>query len=373
MLNRRLIRIRAMQALYAFDKAKGANFLLAQDLIAEIFAPNLNSMERQDKSKLMGMQKLTQKLFSEEVNDESEVVEESIPVEIKSALIKAREFYKLKNKKDFEVARVQCLIDAEKVFDLYLYLLTFLTEIGKKDTKNATLSRNKVIVALKESKDLEHQALRRGVNWEDHGIFINRVFNEALKENPKYIAYIEKINHTAEEDTAFVKYFIKNVLLKHEVCEEFFEKMNIFWFDDKEILRTMLFHTLKDFPETQQVTIEHLDEVWEESKEFLKILFVNTVNDDKACMGYLHPILRNWDIDRIIHTDKILLKMAVTELIHFPSIPIKVTINEIIEISKNYSSMKSGQFINGVLDTLVGSLTQKQIIKKSGRGMLDNK
>ena len=66
MLNRRLIRIRAMQALYAYEKAKGANFLLAQDIIEECFAPDLNSMEKQDKSRLQGLSKLAQNIFQDE-------------------------------------------------------------------------------------------------------------------------------------------------------------------------------------------------------------------------------------------------------------------------------------------------------------------
>ena len=65
MLNRRLIRIRAMQALYAYKQAEGANFQLALDLIAETFAPDLNSMEFQDKEKLEGHRKLGQQLLQE--------------------------------------------------------------------------------------------------------------------------------------------------------------------------------------------------------------------------------------------------------------------------------------------------------------------
>jgi N utilization substance protein B len=72
-------------------------------------------------------------------------------------------------------------------------------------------------------------------------------------------------------------------------------------------------------------------------------------------------------------TDKVLLKMALAELIYFPSIPTKVTINEFIEISKTFSTPKSKKFVNGILDGLCIELVDKGIIKKSGRGLLDNK
>jgi N utilization substance protein B len=51
---------------------------------------------------------------------------------------------------------------------------------------------------------------------------------------------------------------------------------------------------------------------------------------------------------------------------------VKVTINEYIEISKMYSTPKSKQFINGILDKLAQDLTASGAIRKSGRGLLDN-
>jgi transcription antitermination protein NusB len=373
MLNRRLIRVRAMQTLYAFEKAKGANFLLAQDLITEVFSPDLNSMEVQNKTKLLGYQKLATSVFTDEIQKSIGVDEDNLPQVVKAAVIKARDFLKLKNKKDFENISLQCLADAEKVYDIYLYLITLLFELAAKFPANSGLYNNKIVKVLGESKELESLALKRGVKWEDERIFINKVYNEALKNNPHIIEYNEKVNHTLDEQLGVLKYLIKNVLLKHEICEEFFEKMNLFWLEDKEILRTMLSHTIMGFPETGAIKIEKLDDVWEESKDFLKILFKETVLEDEKLSKILIPFLKNWDFERIVETDKILLKMAITELTNFPSIPVKVTINEVIEIAKNFSSAKSGQFINGILDSVIVSLTKKGEIKKSGRGMLDNK
>jgi N utilization substance protein B len=79
---------------------------------------------------------------------------------------------------------------------------------------------------------------------------------------------------------------------------------------------------------------------------------------------------RNWDYDRIPHTDVIILKMALAELQHFPTIPIKVTLNEYIELSKMFSPPKSCMFINGILDKLIKTLTEEGKIKKTGRGLI---
>jgi N utilization substance protein B len=82
---------------------------------------------------------------------------------------------------------------------------------------------------------------------------------------------------------------------------------------------------------------------------------------------------KNWEFDRIAYTDRLILMLAICEMLKFPSIPIKVTINEYIEVSKNYSTPKSKQFVNGVLDVIAVDLQEQGLIKKSGRGLIDNK
>lgn len=98
-----------------------------------------------------------------------------------------------------------------------------------------------------------------------------------------------------------------------------------------------------------------------------------TVENDDENKNLIAKRTQNWDIERIAQTDKIILSMAITEMKNFPSIPVKVSINEYIDISKTYSTPKSKQFVNGLLDVLAKELTEKGEIRKSGRGLLDNK
>ena len=82
---------------------------------------------------------------------------------------------------------------------------------------------------------------------------------------------------------------------------------------------------------------------------------------------------KNWEVDRLANTDQIILKMAIAEMLNFRNIPVKVTINEYIELSKNYSTPKSKQFVNGILDVISNELKENGILKKTGRGLIDNK
>ena len=86
-------------------------------------------------------------------------------------------------------------------------------------------------------------------------------------------------------------------------------------------------------------------------------------------MGHIIPVLENWDHERLALVDTILLQLAICEFLHFPTIPSKVTLNEYVELAKNYSTAKSKEFINGVLDKLMTELTSSGKIVKNGRGL----
>jgi N utilization substance protein B len=85
----------------------------------------------------------------------------------------------------------------------------------------------------------------------------------------------------------------------------------------------------------------------------------------------IEPTLKNWDAERVAILDMVMLKMALCELLHFPTIPTKVTLNEYVEISKLYSTDKSKEFINGILDRLMKELLEKGRIVKEGRGLIE--
>ncbi len=71
-----------------------------------------------------------------------------------------------------------------------------------------------------------------------------------------------------------------------------------------------------------------------------------------------------WDSERLAFMDIVVMMTAIAEIINFPSIPVPVTMNEYIEIANDYSTPKSGQFINGILFSVVRKLNDDGIISK---------
>lgn len=148
------------------------------------------------------------------------------------------------------------------------------------------------------------------------------------------------------------------------------------WTENKSIVRSLSSKVLKTITGTEDESDEILPELalnWEEDKEFFQEIYNLTVASEKEYSELIATTTKNWDVERIALTDRVILIMALSEMVNFSSIPTKVSINEYIDISKTYSTPKSKQFVNGLLDTLSKELTESGKIRKSGRGLIDNK
>ena len=107
--------------------------------------------------------------------------------------------------------------------------------------------------------------------------------------------------------------------------------------------------------------------------EFAEKLYLKTIAIAEEANTIIEKFLKNWELERLASIDRIALHMGIAEFLFFDDIPTKVTINEYIEIAKKYSTYKSGKFVNGMLDSVLSELKQENRIKKSGRGLIENK
>jgi N utilization substance protein B len=90
----------------------------------------------------------------------------------------------------------------------------------------------------------------------------------------------------------------------------------------------------------------------EEALTFAKTL-LNLAEEHLAEADELiKTVLENWEWDRLCAMDKAILGIAVLELLYLPDVPARVVIDEAIEIAKEFSTEKSGIFVNGILDSV---------------------
>ncbi|MBK9734223.1 MAG: transcription antitermination factor NusB [Saprospiraceae bacterium] len=153
----------------------------------------------------------------------------------------------------------------------------------------------------------------------------------------------------------------------NEIIEDQFAN----WEDDKSLIIGTIKKVLKSLPSDDDDYInEHYPDL-ETSKEYGEFLLKRTLSEDKVLLELIGPVLQNWDAERVAVLDMIMIKMAICEFLYCPTIPTKVTLNEYVELAKNYSTSKSKEFINGVLDKLLQDLILKGNVIKEGRGLLE--
>jgi len=230
-----------------------------------------------------------------------------------------------------------------------------------------------VIKVLQEDKALEEEIIRSGINWTNEMNLIRKIYREGLRKDETYETYCKSATHTPEEDQEIIQHVLRQIILKHEVPLEYLEQRDLYWADHSELIRSLAIKTLRTADLAQTFQLAPLTKDWEEDRAFVEELCKIVVKESDQYDVYLEDQLKNWELERIALVDLIILKTALAELIHFPGIPVKVTINEFIEIAKRYSTPKSGKFVNGVLDVLSVKLAKEGVIRKSGRGLIDNK
>jgi N utilization substance protein B len=225
---------------------------------------------------------------------------------------------------------------------------------------------------------LELEAIKRGLSWSQEQSLLRNVYNSVLKTDPEYLEYLKKADSSLEEDRKMVNHILRQLVFKQELLRNYFEEADLNWIENSVIIRSMLTKTIKSVEEGNAEGGEHAIELlalsmnWEDDRDFFMALYQHTLDHDEAYEKLIVDKVQNWDPERVAMIDKILLKMAIGEMVSFPSIPVKVTINEYIELSKLYSTPKSRHFINGVLDVIATDLVNSGVIRKSGRGLIDN-
>ena len=241
---------------------------------------------------------------------------------------------------------------------------------------NMKFVENKVTALIEQNRDFRKQEERLKINWIDETDLIRRIYN-ALREFPPYIKYMKNPQRSLEEDKKLFIQITDQLLSEFDLLKSFYEEKNIYFVDGYDIVNILLikfFETInKHFNEHTPLPTLYKQEKngKNEDREFVRTLFKKTILKDKENTEILAAKTSTWDYDRIPKMDIILLKMAIVELQEMETVPVKVTLNEYIELSKYFSAAKSKTFVNGVLDKLIREFREDGRINKSGRGLID--
>lgn len=296
-------------------------------------------------------------------------------------------FAHLKSEADNLIASEKSLMaSVDKAYDLYFQLLTLPAELVRYAAERQEIAKQKKLPTFEDlhpnTKFIDNSVIRIIANtdaindyvashklgWAKQADLI-RILYQQLVESDYFRTYMAREERSFEEERAMVDY-IYTMLADAPALDEALEEMSILWADDLPFVLMMIQRTLSNMRISHKELRVADKFKSEEDPQFLKTLFEKALVNYNEYQRYIEKYTANWDIERVVFMDTLILGTAMAELVSFPSIPVKVTMDEWIEISKYYSTPGSSNFINGVLDKIAVSLTEEGVIKKSGRGLI---
>ncbi len=235
---------------------------------------------------------------------------------------------------------------------------------------NTRFVDNRLIHKLRDNIGLNTYLENNKLSWVNYPELIRKLYNEMILSS-SYQEYIALPETNFTEDRKFVDRMFIRIIPECDDLYTTLEEQSIYWNDDVEFTVSMIVKTLKKFneesPDTQPILPMFKDE---EDYNFARDLYRKVIVNHDRNREIIENHLSNWDVERIAFMDMLLMELAITEFIEFVSIPTKVSLNEYIELSKYYSTERSSTFINGILDKILKDLKDEGLVQKAGRGLM---
>ena len=293
----------------------------------------------------------------------------------------------LKSDSDNLKASEKYLVESiDKAYDLYFQMMSFVVEVARYAESRIELAKQKklptyedlnpnrrfvdnaVITLIANSDSVNDVLASRKLGWVNQHDTIKGVYNRLI-ETEFYKNYMSASVSTFTDDRKFVEEFFQ-WLEDDEQLAEVVTEMSLLWADDYGFALLLALRTVQHLKRSHTEVKVLPKFKSDEDLDFAKRLFIKSLVDYEDNQAVVDRYSKNWDVERVVFMDSLIISIAIVELTQFDSIPVKVTLDEWIDIAKYYSSPTSSNFVNGVLDKVVAEFTEQGLIKKSGRGLL---
>ncbi len=280
------------------------------------------------------------------------------------------------------VAEKELFHSIERTYDLYFHLLQLSVEITDYAASRIEAKRNKLrpseedlnpntrfidnsfISQLRVNTQFSEYLTKQKLSWVNNQDIVKHLYEELIKTD-FYEQYMNAASVDYDADKDIWRKIFKKIILQSEELDSSIEDQSIYWIDDIEIVISFVIKTIKRF-ESKSLEHQELLPMFKdiEDADFARKLLREVLTHGDEYRMIIDENTKNWELDRIAYMDILIMQVAMAELLNFPTIPVNVTLNEYIEIAKNYSTEKSGLFINGVLDNIVGQLKKENKLIK---------
>lgn len=233
------------------------------------------------------------------------------------------------------------------------------------------LSGNSCLDVLINNNQTSTLFTKPSVNWTRDEDFLIMIYKEII-ETPWFQEFSEDKSESFDKSQRFLVALYKYLIETSENFSTKMEEINIHWQDEKIPVLKSIEKLLKSFnDEHESPKIPVLSKDLADDIEYSDKLLEMTIAHHQEYEDMISARTPEWDSERIARIDLFIMIMALAEFMEFPSIPVKVTINEYLELAKTYSTPQSSKFINGILDKMLNELKKEGRVKKSGRGLVE--
>ncbi|MCR4583801.1 MAG: transcription antitermination factor NusB [Prevotella sp.] len=294
---------------------------------------------------------------------------------IRTKIVQLTYAYYQNGSKNIDSAEKELLFSLSKAYDLYNELLALIVAVTVEARRRGEIYQaraeregtiaptqkfvmNRFALQLENNTTLADFMSTQKHIWQDNPEMVGRLF-EMISRSDIYKEYVESSIDDYEADKEVWRKIYKTFIVNNSDLDDFFEEQSLYWNDDKEVIDTFVQKTLKRFTEEEGIDQELLPE-WdsEEERDFARKLFRASILNAEEYQYYMSEASRNWDFSRLAYMDVVIMQIAIAEMLNFPNIPVSVTINEYVELAKRYSTIKSGGYINGMLDAIARHLVR---------------
>ena len=205
--------------------------------------------------------------------------------------------------------------------------------------------------------------------WSNHSELISSIWKDII-ESEISLKYLRNPSNSFEIDQSFLVNIYRKSIAPNKKLYEFFEDNEISWINDLPLVNSLVLSSIKNMKKTSK-KFPFMKDIYKNKEDAnFGVQLIKKVIENKSFLeDEISKVTLNWDNDRIAQIDLLLLQMCLTEFLYFKSIPVKASINEYLEIAKEYSSKKSNVFINGILDKLSKNYIEDGTLKKNKRGL----
>ncbi len=285
----------------------------------------------------------------------------------------------------YHSARTALQRSLDKAYELYHALLSLPIELTRAEDLRIDNARNKFLATasdlnpntrfvdnelvrrLAESVEMEEYFKAHPFSWADDPVLVNSLLNK-VTSSQLYADYMALESTDLKTDCEFWRNVFRTIILPSDDLAEALENMSVYWNDDLEIVGTFVMKTMRRIGDSNpgdRVLLPQFKD--EEDAAFGSELFDDTADNFDLYRSYIDRFIdrRVWDMERLAFMDVVIMATAISELLNYPAIPIAVTLNEYIEIANCYSTPKSGQFVNGILYSVINYLRDEGKLNKN--------